>query len=229
MPIAPPSQPRRRSLMPAERPEDRPEDQIIAACRAMNASGLNQGMSGNISLRQGDGLLITPTSLDYDRMQPEDIVRLDAEGRPQGRRRPSSEWRFHYDILRQRPDVAAVVHAHPIHATAIALHGRPIPAVHYMVAIAGGPEIRCAPYARFGTQALSDAALAALDGRMACLLAHHGLIALGRDLDQALWLAHEVETLARMYLASLAMGEPPRLPDAEIAGVRAAMQGYAQV
>ena len=202
---------------------------IVAACRAMNAAGLNQGTSGNISLRDCDGLLITPTSLSYAAMEPADIVRMAADGTAEGPRRPSSEWRFHRDILRHRPDVQAVVHAHPVHCTALALHGRGIPAVHYMVAIAGGADVRCAPYATFGTQALSDAALAALDGRMACLLAHHGLIALGRSLDHALWMAEEIETLARMYLASLQLGEPPRLSDDEIQRVRAAMQGYAQV
>ncbi len=202
---------------------------IVEACRSLNAGGLNQGTSGNISLRDGDGLLITPTSLPYAAMEAEDIVRLAGDGTPEGRRRPSSEWRFHRDILRHRPDVQAVVHAHPVHATALAMHGLGIPAVHYMVAIAGGATIRCAPYATFGTQALSDSALTALDGRMACLLAHHGMIALGRSLEQALWMAEEVETLARMYLASLQLGEPPRLSDDEIQRVRAAMQGYAQV
>ena len=206
-----------------------PEDNMIAACQAMNASGLNQGTSGNISLRRADGMLITPTSLAYDLMEPADIVFVAADGQASGERRPSSEWRFHHDILRARPEVNAVVHAHPVHATALALHGRSIPAVHYMVAIAGGPDIRCAPYARFGTQELSDRALAALEDRQACLLAHHGIIALGRTLDQAMWLAQEVEVLARMYLASLQLGEPPRLPDTEIEGVRAAMKGYAQV
>ncbi|WP_333814436.1 class II aldolase/adducin family protein [Tabrizicola sp.] len=206
-----------------------PEDSIIAACRELNASGLNQGTSGNISLRQGAGLLITPTSLPYDAMEPADIVAIGVDGQASGERRPSSEWRFHYDILRNRPDVNAVVHAHPVHATALAMHGRPIPAVHYMVAIAGGDEIRCAPYARFGTQELSNAALKALDGRMACLLAHHGIIALGRTLSQAMWMAQEIEALARMYLVSLQLGEPPRLSPEEIEGVRAAMKGYAQV
>lgn len=206
-----------------------PEDSIIAACREMNASGLNQGTSGNISLRHGSSLLITPTSLPYDQMEAADIVAIGPDGTASGERRPSSEWRFHYDILRNRPDVNAVVHAHPVHATALALHGRAIPPVHYMVAIAGGDDIRCAPYARFGTQELSDVALAALEGRMACLLAHHGLIALGRTLDQAMWMAQEIETLARMYLTSLQLGEPPRLSPEEIEGVRLAMKGYAQV
>lgn len=216
-----PPQPRRGFLQP--------EEIIIAACREMNSSGLNQGSSGNISLRHGSGLLITPTSLPYDVMEPADLVFIGEDGTASGERRPSSEWRFHYDILHKRPDVAAVVHAHPVHATALALHGRAIPAVHYMIAITGGDEIRCAPYARFGTQELSDVALTALDGRMACLLAHHGLIALGRSLDQAMWMAQEVETLARMYLASLQLGEPPRLSSEEIEGVRVAMKGYAQV
>lgn len=206
-----------------------PRDSMIAACRAMNASGLNQGTSGNISLRDGDGILITPTSLGYDLMEPDDIVRLDALGKATGRRAPSSEWRFHHDILRNRPDVNAVVHAHPTYATALALHGRAIPAVHYMVAIAGGAEIRCAPYARFGTQALSDLVLVALEGRLACLMSHHGLIALGATLSQAMWIAAEIETLARMYLVSLQLGEPPWLSEEEIAGVRAAMRGYAQL
>ncbi|GHC25003.1 fuculose phosphate aldolase [Gemmobacter nanjingensis] len=218
-----------RKTPPPRRDFVTPEDSIIAACRAMNASGLNQGTSGNISLRQGDGMLITPTSLAYDRMEPADLVTVGPDGRASGERRPSSEWRFHHDILRHRPDVNAVVHAHPVHATALALHGRGIPAVHYMVAIAGGADIRCAPYARFGTQGLSDVALAALEGRTACLLAHHGIIALGRTLEQALWLAEEIEVLARMYLTSLQLGEPPRLSDDEIEGVRTAMRGYAQV
>lgn len=206
-----------------------PRDSIVAACRSMNASGLNQGTSGNISVRDGDGMLITPTSLSYDVMEPADIVRVGPDGGSEGRHAPSSEWRFHHDILRSRPDVNAVVHAHPVHATALAMHNRDIPAVHYMVAIAGGRDIRCAPYARFGTQALSDVALVALEGRMACLLAHHGVIALGRNLDQAMWIAGEVETLAHMYLCSLQLGEPSRLSDEEIAGVRSAMDGYAQV
>jgi len=202
---------------------------IIAACRSLIACGLTRGTSGNISIRDGDGILITPTSLDYDQLEPADIVRLDASGAPEGRRRPSSEWRFHYDILRSRPDVNAVVHAHPIHATALALHRRAIPPVHYMVAIAGGADIRCAPYATFGTQDLSDAAVTALEGRMACLLAHHGMIALGDTLDRAMWMATEVETLAQMYLNSLHLGEPQRLSPAEIETVRAGMKGYAKV
>lgn len=199
---------------------------IIDAARAMNATGLNQGTSGNISVRQGAGLLITPSALPYDRMEPEDIVFLDMDGRPEGRHKPSSEWRFHRDILAAQPQVNAVVHAHPLACTTLAIMGRPIPPLHYMIAVGGGRDIRCAPYATFGTEALSAHALAALDGRWACLLAHHGMIATGTSLDNAMWRAVEVETLAKQYLACLPMGEPPLLDDAEIARVLERMAGY---
>jgi L-fuculose-phosphate aldolase len=129
---------------------------------------------------------------------------------------PSSEWHFHRDILAARPDVNAVVHAHPTHCTAFAICGRDIPAVHYMIAAAGGPTVRCAPYAPYGTEALSAAALTALEGRMACLLANHGMIAIGSDLRKALWLAVEVEALCRQYAVALQVGNPVVLPDDEI-------------
>ncbi|MFV0360344.1 class II aldolase/adducin family protein [Tropicimonas sp.] len=189
--------------------------QMVETCREMTRIGINQGTAGNLSVRHGDGLLITPSSLPYDRMQPGDIVEMRMDGGFEGRR-PSSEWRFHRDILVSRPDANVVLHCHSVHATSLACHMRPIPAFHYMVAVAGGADIRCSDYATFGTQALSDAALVALDGRMACLLGHHGQIALGSDFAGALWLAIEVETLARMYLAALVLGEPPVLPVAEI-------------
>lgn len=194
----------------------------------MNALGINQGMSGNVSVRIPDGFLITPTSMPYDRMQADDIVRCDHAGRPKGGGRPSSEWRFHRDILATRTEIGAVVHAHPKYCTALALHGKSIPAIHYLVAACGGADIRCAGYATFGTQELSDNVLAALEGRTACLMAHHGMIALGETVEQALWRAVEVETLAHQYLASLVLGEPPRLSDEEIARVRAQMRGYAR-
>ena len=192
--------------------------QMVDICRAMNASGLNQGTSGNLSLRHGEGFLITPSSLPYDRMQPEDLVRMAWDGSHEGRR-PSSEWRFHRDILRARADVNVVLHCHSVHATAVACHHRTIPAFHYMVGVMGGTTLRCAPYATFGSQALSDAAIAALSDRMACLLAQHGQISLGATLEGALWMAVEVETLARIYLQALAIGEPPLLSDEEMARV----------
>lgn len=200
---------------------------MVQTCRAMNASGLNAGTSGNLSVRWGGGMLITPSSLAYEAMEPGDIVFMAADGSWEGRR-PSSEWRFHRDILAARPDVDSVLHCHSVSATAVACHHRPILAFHYMVAVAGGSTIRCAPYATFGTQALSDHAVAALEGRLACLLGQHGQIALGPSPEKALWLATEVEVLARMYLAALAIGEPPVLPDAEIDRVLARIKamGY---
>ena len=199
---------------------------IIDACREMNRLGINQGTSGNISLRHDDGMLITPTSVPYDALVPEQIVFMKLDSAPEGGQRPSSEWRFHRDILKARPEVNAVVHAHPPFATILAIMGREIPAVHYMIACAGGDTIRCAPYATFGTAELSRHAVAALEGRSACLLAHHGMIAVGASLAKAMWLAVEVETLARQYHGALQIGTPPLLSKAEIENVRARMAGY---
>ena len=197
---------------------------VIDGCLAMNRLGVNQGMSGNLSHRIEGGFLVTPTSMAYDAMEPDDIVEIGFDGTYLGTRRPSSEWRIHRDILRARPDVSVVLHAHPIFATALAVHGRGIPAFHYMVALAGGDSIRCAPYATFGTQALSDHALAALEGRLACLLGNHGMIVLGGGVAAALALAVEVETLARQYLHAQQFGEPAILPPDEIARVAEKMR-----
>lgn len=197
---------------------------IIDACLGMNRLGLNQGSSGNFSVRVEGGFLVTPTSLPYDETTPEDIVEMSFDGTYVGSRRPSSEWRFHRDILQARPDVDAVLHAHPTFATALAVHGRGIPSFHYMVALAGGDSIRCAPYATFGTQELSDNALAALADRKACLLANHGMIVLGATPKAALALAVEVETLARQYLYAQQLGEPAILPPEEIARVAEKMK-----
>lgn len=192
---------------------------IVETCREMNRSGLNQGTSGNLSHRVAGGLLITPTSLPYEQMSPDDIVAMDFDGAYEGRHRPSSEWRFHRDILKSRTDVNVVLHTHSTYSTTLAVHERGIPAFHYMVAVAGGTDIRCSPYACFGTQELSDHALAALEGRTACLLGHHGLIVLADTFAKALWRAVEVETLAKMYVHALAIGEPPRLSEQEMAQV----------
>jgi len=199
---------------------------IIDACLRMNVLGINQGTSGNISLRHGDGMLITPTSTPYEAMKPEQIVYMHLDGNHDPAQRPSSEWRFHRDILKARPDVQAIVHAHPPYSTMLAIMGMEIPPVHYMVAVAGGDTIRCAPYATFGTQELSEHAVRALEGRMACLLAHHGMIAVGPSLPKAMWLAVEVETLARQYHGCLQIGTPPLLPKEEIEKVRVRMAGY---
>jgi L-fuculose-phosphate aldolase len=199
---------------------------IIDACLRMNELGINQGTSGNISLRHDDGMLITPTGTPYETMQPEQIVFMRLDGTVETNQRPSSEWRFHRDILKARPEVNAVVHAHPPYSTILAIMGMAIPAVHYMIACAGGDTIRCAPYATFGTEELSQHAVAALEDRSACLLAHHGMIAVGASLDRAMWLAVEVETLARQYHGCLQIGTPPLLPRAEIENVMGRMAGY---
>lgn len=199
---------------------------IIDACRRMNALGINQGTSGNISVRHDDGMLVTPSSLPYESMRPEDIVFMKMNGEWAGPRPPSTEWRLHLDILKARPEVNSVVHAHPPFSTSLSILERRIPPIHYMIVVAGGSDIRCAPYATFGTSELSANALEALRDRKACLLAHHGMIATGRTLDRAMWLAVEVETLARQYLTCLAIGEPPLLPEEEIENVISRLANY---
>jgi L-fuculose-phosphate aldolase len=185
----------------------------------MNEAAINQGTSGNLSVRCEDGFLITPSSLPYEIMTANDLVAMDFDGTYEGKHRPSSEWRFHRDILHKRADVDVVLHCHSVYATTLAVHHREIPAFHYMVGIAGGTNIRCARYATFGTQALSDAAIEALEGRLSCLLGQHGQISLGKTLDSALWLATEVETLSRMYVHALTIGDPPILSDEEMVRV----------
>lgn len=200
---------------------------IIDACLKMNALGINQGSAGNISVRVDGGLLITPSGMAYDTLSPDDIVFMAADGAvPAGQRTPSSEWRFHLDILNAREDAGAVVHTHAMFATTLACLRREIPSFHYMVAVAGGDSIRCAPYATFGTQALSDHALEALRDRRACLLANHGMIALGDTLPKALALAVEVETLAAQYWRALQAGEPVLLPADEMRRVLEKFQTY---
>lgn len=198
---------------------------MVHTCRQMNATGINQGTAGNLSARlDADSFLITPSSLAYDKMTPADVMKMNFNGEYEGKHRPSSEWRFHRDILRERRDIDVVLHCHSVFATTLAVHHKQIPSFHYMTGVAGGTTIRCARYATFGTQALSDAALEALEGRLACLLGQHGQISLGKDLSHALWLANEVETLSRMYVQALVLGEPPVLPDEEMARVIAQMQ-----
>jgi L-fuculose-phosphate aldolase len=206
---------------------------LIATARRLNAAGLNVNKAGNVSARcrrgATEGLLITPTGVGYDALVPDRLVFIRlSDGQASGTWLPSSEWRFHRDILAKRPEFGAVVHTHSHAATALATHGRGIPSFHYMVAAAGGSDIRCAPYSTFGTQQLSDNALAALNERRACLLAHHGVIACGTTLDAALSLAIEVEFLAQTYLSALVLGEPPRLSDAEMQTVRDKFAQYGQ-
>jgi len=193
---------------------------IIEKARWMNSSGLNQGTSGNISVRHGDRMLITPTSVPYESMKPAMIVSMPLEGEYgsyEGPVPPSTEWRFHFDIMRDRPDVGAIVHTHSTYATILSIARKPIPACHYMVAAFGSIDVRVADYATYGTKELADNALKALKDRNGCLLANHGMIALGRSLDQAMWRAVELETIAKQYYHSLLLpGGPVILPKSAI-------------
>lgn len=209
--------------------EDDLRGDIIAQCRAMNANGLNHGVSGNISARVGDRMLITPSGTDYDAMTPDMIASValdDADGAWTGPLKPSTEWPFHQAIYQGRAEVQAVVHAHPIHCTALAMARKPIPQAHYMVGIFGGFDVRCSDYATFGTKALSDAVMVALTDRMACLMANHGMIALGEDLDKAMWRAVELEVLAHQYCVALQIGGPVMLSDGEMEDAMARIKGY---
>ena len=194
--------------------------------RAMNAHGINQGTSGNVSARTEGGFLITPSGIGYDDCTPADAVPMAMDGTAEGRCKPSSEWPLHRDVLAARPEINAVLHAHPPFATALACLGRGIPAFHYMVAIAGGRDIRCAPYATFGSGDLSRGVLEALQGRSTCLLANHGMVTVGRSLKAALMLAIEVETLARQYLNALQAGVPNLIDDAEMDVVLEKFEAY---
>ena len=203
------------------------QEAVISACRELTRLRLTHGTSGNVSLRRDERrFFVSPTGMGYDALEPGDIPLVDLDGRWFGRRLPSSEWRFHRDIFKCRNDVGAIVHTHSMNATALACTGRGIPAFHYMVAVAGGADIRCAPYYTFGTQALSDAAVAALQGRKACLLANHGVIAVGADLPAALALAGEVENLAAQYRASLSLGDVRILDEEEMRPVLEKFRTY---
>lgn len=207
-------------------------ERVIATALGMNAAGINRAKAGNVSARWRaggfDGFLITPTGVAYDRLSPDDVVAVARDGEARGRLAPSSEWRFHRDVYAARPDAQAIVHTHAPFCTTLACLGRGIPAFHYMVAVAGGRDIRCAPYATFGSQELADAAVAALAGRRACLLANHGMIAIGADLDCALGLAIEVEALAETYWRAMQIGEPVLLDDDEMDRVLAKFATYGQ-
>jgi L-fuculose-phosphate aldolase len=201
---------------------------VLEAARGMNARGLNRGRSGNVSARVPEGMLLTPSALPYETLEPGGLATLGMDGRvvEAGAGPPSTEWQLHAAILGARPDVGAVLHAHPIHATALACLRREIPPFHYMVAVAGGDSIPCAPYATFGTPELAERALEALEGRRACLLANHGIVTVGESPAAALELAVEVETLASQYLAALQVGPPVLLTPAEMAEVHARFRGY---
>jgi len=201
---------------------------LIDTAIAAQREGLNRGASGNLSVRCGNGFLITPSGMSATEQTADDVVWMDMDGNAQGKRKPSSEWRFHRDLYVARPEFGAVLHAHSTFATTLACLGRDIPPFHYMIAAAGGKTIRCAPYATFGTQALSDHALAAMQGRKACLLANHGMLAADSSLERALALAVEVETLCEQYCRALQIGEPVILPDSEMDIVLEKFKSYGQ-
>jgi L-fuculose-phosphate aldolase len=203
--------------------------EIVAGCRELNASGINQGTSGNISARLGGRMLISPSAVPYDTLEPEMIASLaldDPSGAWEGPLPPSTEWRFHRRLMRERADAQAVVHAHPACCTALAMARREIPAAHYMVAAFGGNSVRCAGYARYGTEALAELAAEAMEGRTACLLANHGMIAIGDTLARAMWRAVELEALARQYVIALTIGGPFILNETAIEETLAGFAGY---
>ena len=199
--------------------------EIADRCRELNERGINQGTSGNISARCGDGFLVSPSSFPYEQMQAEHVVPMRFDGSHEGKLEPSSEWRFHLDILEARPDIQAVIHAHPIYCTTIAIMGLDIPALHYMIAVTGGDVVTCAPYATFGTEELSKNAVAALGSGNACLLANHGAIVTGDNLSGAMWLLIEVENLAHQYFNTLLIGGPKLLTKQQMSDVRTGMMG----
>ncbi|MDX2290426.1 MAG: class II aldolase/adducin family protein [Hyphomicrobiaceae bacterium] len=202
---------------------------IIETARAMSATGLSPGRSGNVSCRWGAGMLITPSGMAYDLLTPSDIVFVGAGGEvPAKSRKPSSEWRFHLAAYVARPDRGAVVHTHSLHATVLACAHQKIPAFHYMVAVAGGTDIPLVPYATFGTEELSKHVAKGLAKRDACLMANHGQIAIGKTLSQALELAAEVEVLAEQYVKVLSLGKPKLLGKSEMAEVLARFATYGQ-
>lgn len=206
---------------------DKLASDIIQTCLEMTRLGLNQGTAGNISTRYQDGFLITPSGIPYEKLTPAHIVYIDADGQHDAGKIPSSEWRFHQAVYQMRPDANAVVHNHAVYCTAVSILNRPIPAIHYMIAAAGGVDIPCAPYATFGTRQLSEYVAQNIKYRKATLLQHHGMIACEENLPKALWLAHEVEILAKLYMTILAAIDPvPVLSDAEITVVLEKFKTY---
>jgi L-fuculose-phosphate aldolase len=202
---------------------------VIETALAMSESGLSPNRSGNVSCRWGEGMLITPTGLAYADLKPSDIVRVEADGSVKGKqKKPSSEWRFHLAAYGARPDMSAVVHTHSLHAAVLACAGRSIPAFHYMVAVAGGKDIPLVPYSAFGTEELARFVAEGLAHRRACLMAHHGAVAMGETLASALELAHEVEVLAEQYYKVLTLGNAAVLSDAEMDDVLERFTRYGQ-
>ncbi len=204
--------------------------ELITFARRMAACGINRGTSGNLSVRHGEGFYITPTGMAYDTLEIEDLpwMPLGGNGASQGRRKPSSEWRLHHDLYATRPEAGAVLHAHSTFAISLACLRSGIPPFHYMIALFGGDTVRCANYAPFGTQELSDAAQKAMQGRSACLLANHGLLVFGKDVQQAFDHAIELEALCEQYWRACQLGQPVLLTAREMAVVLERFGQYGQ-
>lgn len=202
--------------------------EVLATARAMNASGINRGAAGNVSARSGEGFVITPTGMSYADSEADDMVWVGFDGSIAGRRKPSSEWRFHHDIYAARPEAGAIVHTHSPFATSLACMEFGIQPFHYMIARFGGRDVRCADYATFGSQELSDTILRALEDRCACLMAHHGMVVFGRDLHHALDLAVELEALCEQFWRVLQIGGPKLIPDDEMDRVLEKFKTYGQ-
>jgi len=204
---------------------------IIELCLQMNSSGLNQGTSGNISARSGEHMLITPSGVPYNQLVAKDIakMKIDSEEHEwQGRYKPSSEWHFHRAILQSNPNHSAIIHTHSMFATILSIGREDIPACHYMIAAFGGHTVKCAKYATFGTDRLSNNVIQAMKDRSACLLANHGMIAAGADLDSAMWAAIELETLSKQYYFAKQSGNVVVLPKKEMSNVLEKFKDYGQ-
>ena len=201
-------------------------EQLLKIAQKLIATGLNKGTAGNASVRGEGGFLITPSGMAVEDMRAASMVKMQFDGSFEAEKIPSSEWRFHRDILASRADINAVIHTHSMFATTLACLHKDIPPFHYMIAVTDGDTIRCAPYALFGSQALSNNALAALIDRKACLLANHGMICLGKDLDDALAVTVEVENLCEQYWRALQLGEPHILSELEMRDVFQQIKGY---
>ncbi len=206
-------------------------ENLLNITNKLLAAGLNHGASGNCSCRDREGFLITPTGVDSSKLTTDMMVRMnlsDNLSEPKKKYQPSSEWQFHQAILKKYPEINAVVHTHSIFASSLSVLGQDIPAFHYMIAVAGGDSVRCAPYAMFGTKELSDNILEAIQDRKACLLSNHGLVAIGKDLSEAFNIAEEVEHLSRLFVEAKKIGEPLLLSKKEMAEVLNRFNSYSR-